>query len=148
MAHNSAGAYQFADWLVIHSNLQTDFGSFACAPFQRLDRSAPPAEIGRSLRIAIDASQTQSSLPDVKSMRKSFLAGVGVRSNAELQRSAAYVGIVQRAELEFESTHNGGTAGDGKGYQPIAHVEPLRLPLDASPEQIGATLMNAFSRCT
>ena len=90
----------------------------------------------------------QPDMPDVKAMQKAFLAGLGVKSNAQLQRSAACVGIVQGTELQFEPTHNGGTAGDHKGYQPLAGAEPLRLPLDASPEQIGLTLLDAFSRCT
>lgn len=148
MLRKYATAYLFPDRLVLHSNLQTDFGSFACGPFQRLDRAAALDEIGRCVRIALESSHVGSEMPNVKETTKGFHAGVGVKSNAQLQRAAVCVGISQAGALEFEPTHNGGTSGDAKGFQPIARTEPLRLPADAPRADIGAALMKAFSLCT
>jgi hypothetical protein len=147
MNQKSAAAYSFADRLVFHCELTTDFGSFAIAPFQRLARDAAQEEIGCCVRVALDGCRTQPGMPNVKESTKSFLAGVGVKSIAQLQRSALYVGILQSDAIEFYPTHNGGTAGDKKGFQPLAG-EPLRVSVSASAGEIGDALMRAFSLCT
>ena len=143
-----ATAYLCPDRLMIHSLTQTDFGMFACEPFRRLDREAPPEEIARCIRCSLDAFRIQRDMPGAEEVRKSWLAGMGVKSNAEIQRTALCVGISQAAALEFEPTHNGGTASDSKGFQPIPGVEPLRVSTDSPPAEIGAALLKAFSLCT
>jgi len=149
MKSKYANAYLFADRLIVHSYLQTPYGSFAIGPFQRLDRSAPAEEVGRSVLAALAASIEQKEMPPGKETTKIFLAGVGVKSNAQLQRGATSVGIRQTpTELEFTATHNGGTAGDQKGFQPLRNSSPLRLPAVASLTEIGTALMDAFGRCT
>ena len=143
-----AGAYLFAKRLVVHSFLVTDFGSFACGPYQRLERSAVDEEVGRAVRMALDSPHVSSEMPNAKEASRAFFAGLGVKSNAELQRSALYVSILQSMELELHPTHNGGTAGDAKGFQPIAGVEAIRVAPDAPPAEIAATLRKAFDLCT
>jgi CDI immunity protein len=148
MQRKYATAYRFADRVMLHSHLQTDYGNFACGPFQKLDPSTSAEEIGRCVRMALDSSQSRSEMPNVKDAAKAFLAGLGVKSNAQLQRSAVCVGITQARELQFEPTHNGGTAGDAKGFQPIPGAAPICVPPDASDAQIGQALLQAFSLCT
>ena len=56
MQHKYATAYLFADRLVLHSHLQTPYGSFASEPFVRLDRAAAPLEeVGQAVLAAINA---------------------------------------------------------------------------------------------
>ena len=148
MKRKYATAYLFPDRLIVHSLTHTDFGLFACEPFQRLDRDVSPEEIARCIGSSLDAFRTQRDMPNAKELRKSFLAGMGVKSNAQLQRTAICVGISQGAGLEFEPTHNGGTTGDSKGFQPIPGLEPLRVSIDSLPAEIGAVLLKAFSLCT
>lgn len=148
MQRNHATAYRFADRLMLHSHVQTDYGNFACGPFQKLDPSASPDEIGRCVRIALDSSRSQGEMPNVKDTAKAFLAGLGVKSNAQLQRSAVCVGITQASGLQFEPTHNGGTAGDAKGFQPILGALPICVASDALTAEIGQALLQAFSLCT
>jgi hypothetical protein len=144
-----ASAYLFPDRLVIHSQLHTPYGMFASEPFQGLDRDASPGEIGRCIGVALQSSRSQSDMPMGKEFAKWYLKGMGVKSNAQLQRTALNVGIIQlESNLEFSPTHNGGATGDSKGYFPISGQSPLCIAIDASPAEIGATLLKAFSLCT
>ena len=48
--------------------------------------------------------------------------------------------------FEFEPTHNGGTAGDSKGFQPNGCA--FTIPLSSRSDELGAALRKAFSLCT
>jgi hypothetical protein len=148
MQFKHAGAYFFVGRLVVHSFLLTDYGSFACGPYRSLKRSAANDEIGRAVQAALDSSHVADEMPNAKDAQKEFFAGLGVKSNAALQRSSLYVSIQQSTDLELHPTHNGGTAGDAKGFQPVAGVEAIRIPPDAAPADIAAGLMNALAQCT
>jgi hypothetical protein len=81
-------------------------------------------------------------------MRRAFVRGVGAKSHQQLQQTAVKCGIYVREErIEIEPTHNGGTRGDTKGFMPI--MESLvTVARDASPEEVGAALIQGFDLCT
>lgn len=144
-----ANAYLFVDRLVIHSQLHTPFGLFASEPFQRLDRHAPPDEVGRCISIGLNLSRHEPDKPHGKEFAKFYLKAMGVKSNGELQRTALCVGLSQLSgNIEFRPTHNGGAVGEGKGYGPIPNLSPLTVASDAPPAEIGNTLLKAFQLCT
>jgi len=145
-----ASAFLFPQDIRVHSQLHTPYGMFACEPYQRIDRAAPAEAIAAAVRIALQHAREQAEMPpgSGKDIMKAYLVGMGVRSNAELQRKSRYVGIEQAADLAFHPTHNGGTSGDGKGFQPIPGVDAIRVPITAAPADVAAALLRAFELCT
>ena len=150
MKSKHASAFLFPQDIRFHSQLHTPYGLFACEPYQRVDRSAPPEVIAAAVRAALEHAREQREMPpgSGKDFMKAYLAGMGVRSNAELQRKSRNVGIQQAADLEFHPTRNGGTSGDGKGFQPIPGVDAVRVAINAAPADVAAALLRAFELST
>src|SRR4051812_26877754 len=142
-----ACAFLFPNDIRFHSNLSTPYGSFAAPPYQRVDRSAAVEAIAAAVRTALEHSREQRDMPpgSGKDSLKAYLAGLGVKSNAELHRKSRYVRFEQGpADLAFHPYHNGGTSGDGKGFGPIAGQDAVRVAIDAAPAEIAAGLLRAF----
>ena len=149
MSRKRACAFLFANDIRFHSQLHTPYGLFASPPFHRVDRSSAVEQIAVAIRVALEHSRDQREMPaGGKEFAKAFLAGMGVKSNAQLQRQSLNVGIEQAGDIAFHPTHNGGSAGDTKGFQTIAGQEVVRVPTDAAPAEITAALLKAFSLCT
>jgi hypothetical protein len=147
--YKSATAYLFSDHLMLHSELSTPFGRLASEPFLRVPRDVSPDEIGRAAATVLEASRSAPDTPHGKDFANFYLKSLGVKSNAELQRTALNVSIAHMANnFEFSPTHNGGASGDTKGYRPIPEVSPLSVSADAPAADIGEILLKAFSLCT
>jgi hypothetical protein len=144
-----AAAYLFADDIRLHSEIHTPYGSFAAPPWQRVPRSAGAEAIAQAVRAALEHWRDQREMPSGGKERvKIFLAGMGVKSNAQLQQQARNVDIEVAGDLSFHPTHNGGTSGDGKGFRPIPGQEPVRIAINAPPAEVAAALLRAFDLCT
>jgi hypothetical protein len=146
-----ACAFLFPNDIRFHSDLSTPYGSFAAPPYERVDRSAEVEAIAAAVRTALEHSREQREMPpgSWKESLKAYLAGMGVKSNAELHRKSRYVSIEQGvADLAFHPYHNGGTSGDGKGFRPIAGQDAVHVAIDAPPAEIAAGLLRAFEMCT
>jgi hypothetical protein len=145
-----ASGYSFLDRIVLHSLGQTPAGFYiACEPYVTLPREAPPEDIGRAVQTVLYGYQAEVPQPvDWKQFTAVFVRGLGAKSHKKVQESSMSCGISQRqGRLEFNPTHNGGTSGDGKGFQPIAGAH-FSIPASAAPSEIGEALLRGFGLCT
>jgi hypothetical protein len=148
--NKAASAYRFADRIVLHSQARTPAWFYiACEPYLRLSREASPEEVGRAVRSALDGYRPDIPQPsDLKQVTAAFVRGLGARSNKQIQQSSICCGIRdQEGQLVFEPTHNGGTRGDAKGFQPTKEGR-VSVRADAPAAEIGAALLRGFDLCT
>jgi hypothetical protein len=145
-----ASAYGFADRLVLHSQGRTPSWIYvACEPYAKLSRDATAEEVGRAVRSVLEGYRPDAPQPaDWKQVTTAFVRGLGAKSNKQIQESSICCGIRdQEGQLVFEPTHNGGTSGDAKGFQPITQAR-VSVRADAPATEIGAALLRAFDLCT
>ena|ERR1051326_2951494 len=145
-----AAAYSFSDAFVLHSQGRApSWIHIACEPYIRLSRGASSDDLGRAVRSILNAYRPEVTEPaDFKQVTADFLRGMGVKSNRRLQETSISCGLRQKEDgFEFAPARNGGTSGDGKGFQPIAGAAFL-IPIDASDAELGAGLLRGFDLCT
>lgn len=145
-----ASAYKFSDRFVLHSQARTPAWFYiACEPYVTLSTSVTTEEIGAAAQTVLTGFRAEIPQPtDFKQVTADFVRGVGAKSHKKLQETSICCGInEQDGKIEFKPTHNGGTSGDSKGFQPIA-AEKISLPSNASTTEIGSALLKAFSLCT
>jgi hypothetical protein len=145
-----AQAYKLPDRIVLHSQARAPSWLYvACEPYLTLSPNAPPDEIGRAVLTVLRDYRAEVPEPNnFKEVTAAFLRGVGAKSHKQLQQTSINCGILERpGRLDFEPTHNGGTSGDSKGFQPISGTR-FGIALDASPAEIGAALLKGFDLCT
>ncbi len=101
------------------------------------------------MRSVLDGYRPDIAQPtDWKQVTATFVRGLGAKSNKQLQQSSICCGIrEQEGELVFEPTHNGGTSGDAKGFQPIKETH-VSVRGDAPTSEIGTALLRGFHLCT
>jgi hypothetical protein len=149
-ASKVASAYRFADRIVLHSQARTPaWFCIACEPYLTLSREAGPEAVGQAVRSVLDGYRPDIPQPsDLKQVTAAFVRGLGAKSNKQIQESSVCCGIRdQEGQLVFEPTHNGGTSGDAKGFQPITQAR-VSLRADAPAAEIGAALLRGFDLCT
>ena len=146
----SAGAYLVQDQVIFHSNRTSETGLLiACEPIFSISNDAPDEDIGKLLQKAFDPVEE----PDRGSSGPShaielIVEMAGVKSFLELQRVSKYCGLeLSNRGISVIPTHNGGTAGDSKGFQYLPDEEILISPKETI-GSIGEALKTAFSRCT
>ena len=150
MSSRSCSAYLFPARLVIHATAITRAGfQVAKEPYFSIEVPSQHEEIGKAVRQALDSHQIGIENPsNGREFQKAFLKGVGVKSNAALQRAAVQCDVLEREnELNFFPTHNGGTTGDQKGYSPLNdHIKII--PRDSDDGVVGKALLDCFERCS
>jgi hypothetical protein len=145
-----AAAYRFSDAFVLHSQGRApSWIHIACEPYKRLSRTASADDLGRAVRSVLHAYRPEVPEPaDFKQVTADFVRGMGVKSNKRLQETSIYCGLRQKEDgIEFAPNHNGGTAGDTKGFQPIEGATFV-IPAEASDGEFGAALLRGFDLCT
>lgn len=145
-----ASAYRFPDRIVLHSLAQMpSWIMITCEPYLALPRDAAAEEIGRAVHTVIAGFRPDAPDPaDFKQVTADFVRGVGAKSHKQLQETAISCSIKELdGQLEFQPSHNGGTSGDTKGFQPISGAQ-FSLPANSSPADIGAALLRCFDLCT
>jgi hypothetical protein len=145
-----ASAYKFEDRIVLHSQARTPAWFYiSCEPYLSLPNDANAEEIGRAAQSVLANFCAEIPQPtNLKDVTASFLQEIGVKSNKMLQESSVFCGInEQEGFIDFKPSHNGGTSGDAKGFQPIA-VPKFSLPANSPPSELGAGLLRAFTLCT
>jgi hypothetical protein len=137
-----------ADFLV-EPNFEATTGIWLSAgPVQRLPRSAPPAELGAAVRVALQESRQGVPHPtDWKKFVPPVIEVAGVRSWAALQRSAAKCHIEAGTDgVKVVPLRNGGTRGDDRGYHSLGDLA-VKLPATATDEELGAAVLAALAAC-
>jgi len=145
-----ASAYKFSDRLVLHSFGQTPAGFYvACEPYLILPRDATAQDLGHAVQAAVARFCAEILQPtDWKQTTAAYVRGVGARSHRKLQETSVCCGIAEcRDRIEFEPSHNGGTSGDTKGFQPIPDAK-ISISANSTPIEIGTALFEGFARCT
>ena len=145
-----ASAYRFPDRIVLHSQGRTpSWIHAACEPYVKLSLDAVTQELGQAVRSVLDGYQPEAPQPtDWKEVTAGFVRGLGAKSNRQVQQSSVCCGIrEQDGQLVFEPTHDGGTSGDAKGFQPLNGAN-ISIQTDAPASEIGAALLRGLDRCT
>jgi hypothetical protein len=145
-----ASAYKFKDRLILYSQARTSAWFYiSCEPYLTRSRDASTEEIGWALQTVVASFRAEIPQPtNLKDGTANFIRGIGAKSNKKIQEGSIYCGInEQDGIIHFEPSHNGGTSGDAKGFQPIIGAK-YSLPLNASPSEIGAGLLKGFALCT
>jgi hypothetical protein len=148
--NTTASAYRFADRIVLHSQGRTPSWIYvACEPYVTLSPGAAAEEVGRAVRSVLDGYRADAPQPtDWKQVTAGFVRGLGTKSNKQIQQDSICCGIrEQEGQLVFGPTHNGGTSGDAKGFQPIKRAQ-VAIRTDAPDSEIGAALLRGFDLCT
>ena len=141
-----ASAYRFSDRLVLHSEARTPAGFYiACEPYLTLAQDTVEEEVGRAVQSALANFRAEIPQPtNFKQGKADFIRGVGTKSHKKLQEGSIHCGIRERdGKIEFEPSHNGGTSGDTKGFQPISGAK-VSLPANSDPAEIGTALLKRF----
>jgi hypothetical protein len=121
----------------------------ACDPYLTISLDAANDDLGRAVRASLEGYRSEIARPsDWKQLRVSFVEGLGAKSHRQLQQYAINCRIVEwERELEFQPTHNGGTKGDSKGFQPISGTS-FMVAAGATAAEIGTALVRGFDLCT
>lgn len=105
-------------------------------------------ELGLALRTSLDQSAATSVHPmEERERLASLLALSGAASWAGFMREAKSVAVHVHDKYVFVPTHNGGSAGRGKGYHDLVDMA-CTYSSSISNSQIGVALVDAFSKCT
>src|SRR5580765_1716354 len=145
-----ASAYQFPDRIVLCSYARLpEWALITCEPYLTLRRDAAPEEVGRAVQTVLAGFRAEvPESVDLKQVTAAFVRGVVARSHKQLQESSVSCSIMERdGQLEFQPSHNGGTSGDTKGFQPVSGAQ-FTLPADSAPAEIGTALARCFALCT
>jgi hypothetical protein len=145
-----ATAYLKNGKVIIHAQARSTAGVYLAAmPVRRLPLEAGGDALGRALRDALDAYQAEVPHPTTwRDFGADVLKASGVRSWRALQVGTACCTISRNsAHIMISPSHNGGTSGDGRGFQPAPSAD-VALEASATPDRVGAALLEAFSRCT
>ena len=147
-ANKYASATRFSDRMVLHSYLVTPYGNFASEPFRVLELNATPEVMAATVLEVLNASREAEDMPHGKGLAKWYAERMGAKTQAALQRGTLYVGLMTAGGvIEFSPTHNGGTAGDEKGFQPNGNAA-VTMTVGASAGEIAEGLGKAFGLCT
>jgi hypothetical protein len=145
-----ASAYRFSDRLVFHSQARTPAWFYiACEPYLTLSLAASVGEIGQAVKRALANFRPEIPQPtNLKQVTADFLLGIGVKTNKKLQETSVCCGINEKdSAIVFEPSHNGGTSGDTRGFQPITNAK-IVISAKATDAEIGAALQKSISLCT
>lgn len=145
-----ASAYRFPDRMVLHSQARLPgWALIACEPYLALPRDAAAEDVGHAVRAALAGYRAEMSEPvELKQVTAAFVRGVGAKSHKQLQENSISCSIKELdGWLEFQPSHNGGTRGDTKGFQPISGTQ-FSLAADSAPAEIGTALVRCFALCT
>jgi len=145
-----ASAFKFGDRIVLHSQGRTPSWIYvACEPYIKLSGDATVEEVGQAVGSVLDGYRADAPQPtDWKQVTAEFVRGLGAKSNKQIQQKSICCGIrEQEGQLVFEPTHNGGTSGDAKGFQPIKGAD-VAIRADAPASEVGAALLRGFDLCT
>ena len=148
----TASAYKSLDKIVIHSHGRTPAGFYvACDPYFKLACDASAEDCGKTVLAALNAYRFEVPQPESNEwteMTRALVRGVGAKSHKQLQLNAICCGILEHAaRLAIEPTHNRGTTGSSKGFQPINEALVIAAR-DASSAEIGTALLRGFDLCT
>ena len=143
-------AYTFPDRLLVHPMAKTSTGLwFAIEPYVTLERNGSMIKLGEVILSILDIPAEVVERPDDwAALNKARYKAAGVSSERFFQKQAKLVEVSLKDELiYFEPTHNGGSAGDNKGFMPLKTlIKPL--PKESSAQEIGKKLLLAFDYCT
>lgn len=146
-----ASVYRLKDRVLAHANVRTETGLWiATEPFLQLPLDADEIAIGAAVHSLLQA--TTVPIPDQvnwRSMAKRRLIAAGVRSERAFMSRAHLVEVV-RSDTGYviESTRNGGSTGDDRGFHPLP-AERSSLQLECTTQELGAAVIAAFGRaCT
>lgn len=123
----------------------------SCPPYIQLPINASDDDLGLAIINVIEAYQPQiEDPPEDKADRKEHkaqLKELGFRSNRQFQQEVICCLCIRDAlTYKLTPTHNGGTSGDSKGFQPV--YPTIELPLTITPLELGAALRQALALCT
>ncbi|WP_029908215.1 hypothetical protein [Caulobacter sp. UNC358MFTsu5.1] len=119
-------------------------------PVQRFEADADAAEIGAAVLAGLAAYRERlrfppADSPAAKARYLDFLKLLDARTNAEMAKGGKFVTIEGAADtLRFTPWRNEGARRGFSGMPPETNLE---LPADASLEDLGKALAEAFARC-
>ena len=145
----SASVYRLKDrWLVAPDNKTTAGLLVGLGPFVALPLEATSSDLGSALVKALALSERTIPHPtDWKSVAMPRLTAAGVKNERTFQLGAILVRVKgEGPNLTFTPTHNGGAAGDTKGFHSLLKVA-LKI-LTGSDDLLGEALCKAVERCS
>ena len=146
----SVSVYRFPDRLLVAPNCPTPTGvRLSSEPYTVLPTDTSNRELGAAIEAALSISTRTVPHPkDWKAASAPRLTAAGVTSERAFQQKSTLVQILKSEEsIRIAPSHNGGAAGEARGFHPIANAEVVVPPMSQS-EGIGAEVRRAFEQCT
>jgi hypothetical protein len=141
-------AFLLRDRYFIYPNKQTTAGLWVAQPdFMCLPLDASPESIGCAILASL--AQSHGTVPhpsDWSALSKPRLAAAGVRSERAFMAGASLVEIERGERLIFNSTRNGGSSGDDRGFVRLPEGQ-VTLPLDSVSQVVGEVFLKALGEC-
>jgi hypothetical protein len=141
---SSAAVYQLKDRIFVHPWQKTTAGlGIASEPYVSLPLDTH--ELGHAVLAALaESGKTVPHPASWKGQDAPLLKAAGVRSQKAFQTGSRFVHVEREGRtLRIEPSHNGGTKGDDKGFNPLPGLA-LSLPLDSTAEAVGSAVRAAL----
>jgi hypothetical protein len=142
----TATAYLRGDFLYLHSDSKsTSWVWVAGPPFIKLNRSCSHNEKATAVCAVLESSRESIPHPtDWSAVTAPLLRLAGVKSDRQLVKNAMCVHLqLDRGQLKFVPCKN---LGAREGFDFLME-ESIDLPISSTPDEIGAGLDEAISRC-
>jgi hypothetical protein len=119
-------------------------------PAAKFASDAPPAAVGAAIHEALGNYRIWVRAPHVRSAAykawfKTYLGMLDARTHAEVMKASKLVGIAK--ENGVVSFHPWRNEGARRGFTPMPPATVVEAPADASPDDLGRALAEAFARC-
>jgi hypothetical protein len=150
-AERFASVYRRGEHYFVHSNAQTVAGFWlASEPTVLLAIDCTSQALGEAVLNALKSGVFGVAAPSsgkYRALHAPLLAVAKVRSWSTLQRTASLCGVWHRGiEIVVEPTHNGGTRGESRGYDPLPEYA-IKVDPHCSAADLGVAVRSAFERC-
>jgi hypothetical protein len=136
--------------MLVCAESKTSAGFWVIAePYVVLPLATEPEALGNAVIEALSHSLGDVPTPkDWKALAQRRLKAAGTKSEKDFQSGSRLVAIKQSsAGLTVEPHHNGGAHGEKKGFHELKELEVV-LTSNASHDQIGTAVLEAFTKCT
>lgn len=146
----NAVIYFFSDRFLVVPNCLTSTGLRVLSePYVALPLSVADLEFALAVRTALEISTREIPHPvDWKAAASPRLGAAGVKTERAFQLKSKLVEISKESDsFQICPTHNGGAAGDRKGFCRISGAEFL-ISAGLNESEFVAQIKRAFSLCT
>lgn len=142
----SATVYKKTHGWYLHSSSQTTDGVWiSSSPYLRLPADSTLVTLGEAAIQVVEASTSPVEHPtDWSGLFAPMLELAGAQSWRAFKNGAKCCGLEYEGNRLSITPHR--SLGPNQGFEPVLH-QTVVLPVDSTPEQIGAALERAFLAC-